>query len=105
MAHKRNATGSQVALSAALRAPGLAGTLLSGLPAEQERGIGGWQAEAPVLADLFLLASGALSAMADVAEGLEIDVGQISQAVPGDAVDCGDSADLIEELLSIERDR
>ena len=105
MSHKRNATGSQVALSAALRAPGLAATLLSGLPAEQERGIGGWQAEAPVLADLFLLASGALSAMADVAEGLEIDVAQLAGAVPGDAADCGESAELIEELLSIERDR
>lgn len=105
MAHKRNATGSQIALSAALRAPGLAGTLLSGLPAEQERGIGGWQAEAPVLADLFLLASGALSAMAEVAEGLDIDVRRISRTVTGNTTDLGESADLIEELLTIERDR
>ena len=73
MAHKRNPTGCQVALAAALRAPGLAATILSGLPQEHERGLGGWQAEAPVLADLFGLAHAALSAMRPAAEGLEVD--------------------------------
>ncbi len=60
MPHKRNPTGCQVALSAAFRAPGLAATLLATLPNEHERGLGGWQAEAPVLAELFLLCHGAL---------------------------------------------
>lgn len=72
MAHKRNPTGCQVALSAALRAPGLAATILSGLPQEQERGLGGWQAEGSVLADLFGLAHAALSAIRPVVEGLEV---------------------------------
>lgn len=73
MAHKRNPSGCQVALSAALRAPHLAATILAGLPQEQERGLGGWQAEAPVLAELFGLAHAALVAMRPVAEGLEVD--------------------------------
>jgi 3-carboxy-cis,cis-muconate cycloisomerase len=73
MAHKRNPTGCQVALSAALRAPGLAASILAGLPQEHERGVGGWQAEAPSLAALFELAHGALAAMREVIDGLEID--------------------------------
>ena len=73
MRHKRNATGCQIALSAALRCPALATSLISGMLQEHERGLGGWQAEAPVLADLFALTHGALEAMATVLEGLELD--------------------------------
>jgi len=43
-----------------------------GMPQEHERGLGGWQAEAPVLAELFALTHGALDAMAAVLEGLEV---------------------------------
>ena len=43
------------------------------MPQEHERGLGGWQAEAPVLAELFTLTHGALDAMAVVLEGLEVD--------------------------------
>lgn len=102
MAHKRNPTGCQIALSAALRAPGLAGTLLVGLPQEEERGLGGWQAEGPVLADLFLLAAGAAEAMAGVAEGLEVDEHAISRNL-GDAnigTDIGESAAIVAALVS-----
>lgn len=102
MAHKRNPTGCQVALSAALRAPGLAAGIFAGLPAEQERGLGGWQAEAPALADLFLLAAGAAEAMATVAEGLEIDEAAIARnlAAAGTGSDIGESAALVEALLA-----
>lgn len=79
MPHKRNPTGCQVALSAALRAPPLAATLMAALPQEHERGLGGWQAEGPVLADLFLVTHGAVRAMADVAEGLEVDTGAMQR--------------------------
>jgi 3-carboxy-cis,cis-muconate cycloisomerase len=78
MPHKRNPTGCQVALSAAIRAPGLVASLLGGLPQELERGLGGWQAEIPVLAELFALAHGAVHAMRAVAEGLEIDTAAIT---------------------------
>ncbi len=106
MAHKRNPTGCQVALSAATRAPGLVASLLAGLPQEQERGLGGWQAEGPVLTELFLLASGSAAAMAQVAEGLEIDTGAIvrNRDAAGMGEDMGESAAIIAELLGIEED-
>ncbi|MGX1744605.1 lyase family protein [Bosea sp. NPDC055353] len=102
MAHKRNPTGCQIVLSAALRAPGLVAGILAGLPAEQERGLGGWQAEGPALADLFLLAAGAADAMAAVAEGLEIDEAAIARnlAVAGLGNDIGESAGLVAALLA-----
>jgi len=78
MPHKRNPTGCQVALSAAIRAPGLVATLLAGMPQELERGLGGWQAEAPVIGELFALAHGAVHAMRIVAEGLEVDAQAIA---------------------------
>ena len=102
MAHKRNPTGCQVALSAALRAPGLVAGILAGLPAEQERGLGGWQAEGPALADLFLLAAGAADAMATVAEGLEIDEAAIARNLAAAELgsDIGESAGLVAALLA-----
>lgn len=102
MAHKRNPTGCQVALAAAIRAPGLVASLLAGLPQEQERGLGGWQAEGPVLTDLFLLASGSAAALAVVAEGLEIDDAAIARNLTAAAVgeDIGASAAIIAELLA-----
>jgi 3-carboxy-cis,cis-muconate cycloisomerase len=102
MAHKRNPTGCQVALSAALRAPGLAATLLAGLPQEHERGLGGWQAEGPVVAELFILAHGAVVAMADVAEGLEVDTAAMARnlAAAGVGTDTGAAAMLVQRALA-----
>ncbi|PZU91278.1 MAG: 3-carboxy-cis,cis-muconate cycloisomerase [Chelatococcus sp.] len=102
MAHKRNPTGCQVALSAALRAPGLVAGILAGLPAEEERGLGGWQAEGPALAELFLLAAGAAEAMATVAEGLDIDEAAIARNLAAADVghDIGESAAIVEELFA-----
>jgi len=78
MPYKRNPTGCQVALSAAVRAPGLVASLLGGLPQELERGIGGWQAEPPVIADLFALGHGAARAMRVVIDGLEVHAAEIA---------------------------
>ncbi len=72
MAHKHNPTGCQVALAAAARAPQLAATLIGAMSGELERGLGGWQSEAPVLAELFALTHGAVAAMRQVAEGMEV---------------------------------
>jgi 3-carboxy-cis,cis-muconate cycloisomerase len=104
MAHKRNPTGSQVALSAALRAPGLVATMLAGLPAEQERGLGGWQAEGPVLAELFQLAAASAEAMAQVAEALDINDTTICANLWAADVgnDIGESAAITAALLAIK---
>ena len=93
MPHKRNPTGCQVALSAAIRAPGLVAALLSGLPQELERGLGGWQAEAPVLAELFTLAHGAARTMRTVIDGLEVDAAAMAaHAAAGPATGDRDQA-------------
>jgi 3-carboxy-cis,cis-muconate cycloisomerase len=97
MAYKRNPTGCQVARSAALRAPNLAATLLAALPQEHERGLGGWQAEGPVLAELFCLTHGALAAMAEVAEGLEVHPERMAQNLRAAGVgeDVGEAVALV----------
>ncbi|HEY2047824.1 MAG TPA: lyase family protein, partial [Caulobacteraceae bacterium] len=102
MAHKRNPTGCQVVLSAAARAPGLAATLIATLPGEHERGLGGWQAEGPVLAELFLLAHGALAAMAPVLASLEIDAAAMSRNLQAADVgqDFGEAQALVAAVLT-----
>jgi 3-carboxy-cis,cis-muconate cycloisomerase len=102
MAHKRNPTGCQVALSASLRAPGLAATLMTTLPGEHERGLGGWQAEAPVLAELFLLTHGALAAMLPVAAGLDVDTQAMRRNLGHSApnTDTGEADALVAAVLA-----
>ncbi len=73
MPHKRNPSGSLLALEAAQRAPALAATLLGELVPEHERGIGQWQSQWFTLRELALSASSALAAMGEVLERLEVD--------------------------------
>jgi len=73
MPHKRNPVGCVAALETAQRAPHLAATLLSQLAPEHERGLGQWQGQWFTLRDLLCSTAGALAAMAEVMEGLEID--------------------------------
>lgn len=102
MAHKRNPTGCQVALSSALRAPGLAATIFAGLPQQHERGLGGWQAEGPVLVELFCIAHGAVQAMLAVVEALEIDAGRMlaNLAFAEMGTDTGESESMIAAVLA-----
>ncbi len=72
--HKRNPNRAGLALSAALAAPNLAATLLAAQIHEHERAVGGWQAEWLTFPALALVVSGTLHAIADIAEGLEVDV-------------------------------
>ncbi len=74
MPHKRNPIGCSVALSAAIRVPGLVSTLLAAMPQEHERGLGGWQAEWDTLPGIAMLTAGALSRTTEVIVGLKIDV-------------------------------
>ena len=72
--HKHNPIGCAVAMSAAIRVPGLVSTMLAAMPQEHERGLGGWQAEWETLPEILKLASGALNHMTTVLAGLEINV-------------------------------
>ncbi len=72
MPHKRNPVRASRILASALRAPGLVATMLSAMPQEHERGLGGWQAEWEVLPELVILTAAAASATAEVLEDLEV---------------------------------
>ena len=74
MPHKRNPVGASAALSAAAVAPGLVATLLTAQVQEHERAPGGWHTDWMTLPTLALVTSGALSAVVEIAQGLEIDV-------------------------------
>ena len=73
MPHKRNPTAAAAALAAATMAPQLAATIFAAQVQEHERALGGWQAEWPTFPALLLVTSGALRAIVDIAEGLEVD--------------------------------
>ena len=74
MPHKRNPTACMLAIAAAKRTPGLVSDFLSGMLAEHERGLGGWQAEWTTVQAIVQAAGVAVEAMAEVAEGLTVDV-------------------------------
>ena len=73
MPQKRNPVGASVALTVAVRTPGLVSTMLTAAVQEHERGLGNWPAEWETLPEIALLAAGALAAMIEVVEGLEVD--------------------------------
>ena len=70
MPHKRNPVRASRVLAAAVRAPGLVATMLSAMPQEHERGLGGWQAEWDVLPELVRITATAARSAADLLEGL-----------------------------------
>jgi 3-carboxy-cis,cis-muconate cycloisomerase len=73
MPHKQNPVSAAVALAAAVRAPGLVATMLTAMPQEHERGLGGWQAEWTTLPELIGVTAGAARAVADALSGLVVD--------------------------------
>src|SRR5215510_7281399 len=77
MPQKRNPVGAVAALAAASAAPNLAATILNAQMHEHERATGGWQVEWPTYPALCLVTSGALAAVLDIAEGLEVDAARM----------------------------
>jgi 3-carboxy-cis,cis-muconate cycloisomerase len=73
MPNKRNPIACSLTLAAAHRLPGLVASFLSAMVQEHERGVGGWQAEWPVVATVVQLTGVAVASMAEVAEGLSVD--------------------------------
>ncbi len=73
MPQKRNPVKAARVLAAAVRAPGLVSTILSGMVQEHERGLGGWQAEWETVPELVRTTAGAAAAAADMLEGLTVD--------------------------------
>jgi 3-carboxy-cis,cis-muconate cycloisomerase len=73
MPNKRNPTACILTLAAAHRVPGLVASFLSAMLQEHERGVGGWQAEWPVVAAVVQSTGVATTSMAEAAEGLSVD--------------------------------
>ena len=73
MPHKRNPTACALTLAAAHRVPGLVASFLSAMLQEHERGVGGWQAEWPIIASIVQATGLAIASMAEVAEGISVD--------------------------------
>jgi 3-carboxy-cis,cis-muconate cycloisomerase len=73
MPHKQNPVSSVRILAAAIRVPGLVGTMLSTMVQEDERGLGNWHAEWETLPEIFRLAAGALREMKELVPRLEVD--------------------------------
>jgi len=73
MPHKRNPVGCAAVLSAATRVPGLVATMLSAMPNEHERALGGWQAEWETLPEIVSLSAAALAQLSSVTAGLQVD--------------------------------
>jgi 3-carboxy-cis,cis-muconate cycloisomerase len=77
MPHKQNPVRSSIALAAAVRAPGLVATILTAMPQEHERGLGGWQAEWETMPELVRVTGAAARAMAEALEGLVVETGRM----------------------------
>jgi 3-carboxy-cis,cis-muconate cycloisomerase len=77
MPHKRNPVAAATALAASTMAPNLAATIFAAQVGDHERSAGPWHAEWPTLPSLLLVTSGALAAVVDIAEGLEVDAARM----------------------------
>src|SRR6185295_4243955 len=77
MPHKRNPVAAAAALAAASMAPNLAATIFAAQVQDHERSAGPWHAEWPTLPTLMLVTSGALAAIVDLAEGLDVDAARM----------------------------
>ena len=72
MPHKRNPVGCAAVLAVAHRVPGLVATMLNSMVQEQERALGGWQAEWDTLPEIVSLCGAALNQMNIVVQGLQV---------------------------------
>lgn len=77
MPHKRNPVGSALTLAAAQRVPGEVAAFLSAMVQEHERGVGGWQAEWPIVASVIQSTALAAASMAEVIKGLSVDAARM----------------------------
>ena len=73
MPHKRNPVSCAATLAAAQRVPGLVATMLAAMTQENERALGGWQAEWESLPQIVQLTACALHHMLGVCSGLQVD--------------------------------
>jgi 3-carboxy-cis,cis-muconate cycloisomerase len=73
MPHKHNPVASAALIAIHAKMPGLAATMLHGMPQEHERGPGLWQAEWDTVPEAFRLASASVAYAIEIAKGLKVD--------------------------------
>jgi 3-carboxy-cis,cis-muconate cycloisomerase len=74
LARKSEPAATAVALAAAMVTPNLLASIVAGQAQEHERGVGGSQAQGYAFVNLLIMTSGALGAIGDLSQTLEIDV-------------------------------
>ena len=77
MPQKRNPISSELMLAASKAVRQHAGLMVDAMVQDFERATGPWHAEWPTLPTLLLVTSGALAAIVDIAEGLEVDTARM----------------------------
>jgi 3-carboxy-cis,cis-muconate cycloisomerase len=77
MPHKRNPVACSAVLACAMRVPALVSTMLTAMVQEQERALGGWQAEWETLPEIASLTSSALNQLREVSSGLSVDAARM----------------------------
>ncbi len=77
MPHKRNPVACSAVLACAIRVPALVSTMLTAMVQEQERALGGWQAEWDTLPEIASLTSAALNQLREVMSGLAVDAARM----------------------------
>jgi len=77
MPHKHNPIGCTVTIAAATRMPGLVASYLAAMVQEHERSVGGSQSEWPTVAAIAQSTGVAAASIAEMAEGLRVDTGQM----------------------------
>jgi 3-carboxy-cis,cis-muconate cycloisomerase len=70
---RRSPAACSIAICAAALAPNLLAAIVAAQIQEHESAVGGWQAQWQALPALALVTSGALAAVADIAQGLQLD--------------------------------
>jgi 3-carboxy-cis,cis-muconate cycloisomerase len=83
MPHKHNPTGCSITLAAANRMPGLVSNFLAGMVQENERGVGGWQAEWSTVSEAVQSAGLAAASMAEVLDGLTVNPQRMKENIAG----------------------
>jgi 3-carboxy-cis,cis-muconate cycloisomerase len=81
MPHKHNPIACSLALAAGGRIPGLVANYLFGMAQEHERAVGGWHAESATIAQVVQNTGLAVTSMAEVAAGLEVDDGRMRENI------------------------
>lgn len=81
MPHKRNPIGCTVALAAANRMPGLVANFLSGMIQENERSVGGWQAEWYNVSSAVEATALAAASISEVAQSLTVNAPRMKENI------------------------